>query len=170
MTFKPAPFLEGRRAALAASLLFLLNLLLLIVFFAKPVAGSTFFLFVLGLLLWLPLLYVAWRAWACFTLAYWIDRNEITVVYGPVRQTIPLGDIQEIRRGEAVADWQEGSPVVQGPNGEADWAVERLVQRWPAGALAVLRPRAWHATGVEGTARQQPGVAAAGRPDLAGDG
>ena len=131
MTFKPAPFLEGRRAALAASLLFLLNLLLLIVFFAKPVAGSTFFLFVLGLLLWLPLLYVAWRAWACFTLAYWIDRNEITVVYGPVRQTIPLGDILEIRLGEAVAIWQQDEPEVQGPNGEADWAVERLVQRWP---------------------------------------
>ncbi|MEZ4767706.1 MAG: hypothetical protein R2844_04700 [Caldilineales bacterium] len=131
MTFRPAPFLEGRRAALATGLLLAVNLLLLIVFFAKPVAGSTFFLFVISLLLWLPILYLAWRAWACFTLAYWIDRNAITVVYGPVRQTIPLGDIREIRRGEAVAAWQAGAPPVQGPNGEADWAVDRLVRRWP---------------------------------------
>lgn len=131
MTFQPAPFLEGRRAALATGLLLLVNLLLLVVFFAKPVAGSTFFLFVLGLLLWLPILYLAWRAWACLTLAYWVDRNAITVVYGPVRQTIPLGNIQEIRRGAALADWLADAPAVQGPNGEADWAVERLVQRWP---------------------------------------
>jgi len=113
-------------------LLLVVNLLLLIVFFAKPVAGSTFFLFVISLLLWLPILYLAWRAWASFTLAYWIDRNAITVVYGPVRQTIPLGDIQEIRRGQAVADWQAGAPVVQGPNGEADWG-SAAGRDWRAG-------------------------------------
>lgn len=131
MTFKPAPFPEGRRAAGAAALLLAVNLLLLIVFFAKPVAGSTFFLFVLSLLLWLPILYLAWRAWACFSLAYWIDRNAVTVVYGPVRQIIPIGEIQEIRRGAAVAAWQQGATPVQGPNGEIDWLVGQVVRRWP---------------------------------------
>lgn len=131
MTFKPAPFADARRALAAAGVLLAINLLLLVVFFAKPVAGSTFFLFVVSLLLWLPILYLLWRAWVCFSLAYWIDRNAVTVVYGPVRQIIPIGGIREIRRGEAAAAWLEGAPPVQGPNGNVDWLAVQLVRRWP---------------------------------------
>ncbi len=132
MIFKPAPFGDGRRAVLAASLLLLLDLALAILMAARPVGGSTFLLLLLVLVLWLPIGYLLWRAWFCLSLVYWIDRNALTLAWGPIRQVIPIGDVQEVRRGAAVESMLAGVRLAQGPNGQIDQPARAVAERWPA--------------------------------------
>ena len=47
------------------------------------------------------------------------------------RQVIPLGAIQELRRGEAVTTMQRGRQEVHGPNGQIDVPARGLADRWP---------------------------------------
>jgi hypothetical protein len=138
MIFKPAPSTDGRRALLAALLLIVLDLLLVVVMFARPVGGATFLLLLLVLALWLPLGYVLWRAWLCLSLAYWIDRNALTLAWGPIRQVIPIGDVQQVQRGAAVAAILPAAPLPLGPNGQIDQPAQTLARRWPALARFVL--------------------------------
>lgn len=137
MIFKPATFSDGRRALLAASLLIVLDLAVAILMAARPVGASTFLLLLVILLLWLPIGYLLWRAWFCLSLAYWIDRNAITLAWGPIRQVIPIGDVQEIRRGEAMAAMLDGVRLAQGPNGQIDQPARAIAERWPALARLV---------------------------------
>lgn len=132
MVLKPASFPDGRRALVAALALIGLDLVLIALMVARPVGGATFLLLLLALALWLPILYLLWRAWVCFSLAYWIDRNALTLAWGPIRQVIPLGDIEAVRRGEAVAAALEGVRLAQGPNGQIDQPARTLAARWPA--------------------------------------
>lgn len=81
MVFHPTPSTDGRRALLVALALIALDLLLAILMAARPVGASTFVLLLLMLALWLPIGYVLWRAWLCLSLAYWIDRNAITLAW-----------------------------------------------------------------------------------------
>ena len=120
MIFKPAPFPDGKRALIATGLLIGLDLLLALVAYLIPVGTLPFLLLVAVILLWVPITYVAWRGWACLSLAYRIDRNAITLTWGPIRQVIPLGAIQEVRRGDAVTAMQRGRAEVHGPNGQID--------------------------------------------------
>lgn len=138
MTFKPAPFTDGRRAVAAGLLLLVLDLILAAVMFARPVGGLSFFLLLAVLALWLPIGYLLWRAWACLSLAYWIDRNAITLAWGPVRQVIPLGDLQELRRGEAVTATLPRTWLQSGPNGQVDQPALAMAQRVPAVARFLL--------------------------------
>jgi hypothetical protein len=132
MIFKPASSTDGRRALLAGLLLIALDLVVAILMAARPVGGSTFVLLLLVIALWLPMGYVLWRAWLCLSLAYWIDRNALTLAWGPIRQVIPIGDLQQVQRGQAVATLLQGAPLAQGPNGQLDQPVRALAQRWPA--------------------------------------
>ena len=131
MIFKPTPFPDGKRALIATGLLIALDLLLALLVYLIPVGTLPFLLLLLGILLWVPIAYVAWRAWACLSLAYRIDRNAVTLSWGPIRQVIPLGAIQELRRGEAVTAMQAGRKEVHGPNGQIDALARGMADRWP---------------------------------------
>jgi hypothetical protein len=101
MTFKPAPFADGRRGLAALLLLLLADAVLMWIMLALPTGGLAFVVLLLALALWVPILYVGWRTWLCLSVAYWIDRNAVTIAWGPLRQIIPLGEIREVRRGLA---------------------------------------------------------------------
>lgn len=68
---------------------------------ARPVDGESFLLvlWVLGSLL--AVAYLGYRTVGAFTLAYWVDRDGVTLVWGPTRQIVPMGQIQRIQRGTA---------------------------------------------------------------------
>ena len=141
MIFNPASSTDGRRAVLAAVVLIVLDLVLAYLMAARPVGGSTFIFLLLVLALWLPIGYVLWRAWACLSLAYWIDRNAVTLAWGPIRHVIPIGDMQEVRRGAAVAAMLPGVALAQGPNGQVDQPARALAERWPAlGRFVIYGP------------------------------
>lgn len=130
MVFKSSPATDGRRALLTAAALIGVNLLIALLTLALPVGGFTFILLLLFLLLWLPIAYVLWRAWASLSLAYWVDRNALTLAWGPVRQVIPLTNIQAIRRGAAVEALISGVQLAAGPNGQVDEPARLLAERW----------------------------------------
>lgn len=138
MIFHPASSTDGRRALLAGLLLIVLDLAVAILMAARPVGGSTFLLLLLVMALWLPMGYVLWRAWLCLSLAYWIDRNAITLAWGPIRQVIPIGDVQQVQRGPAVAAMLAGASLAPGPNGQIDQPALAIARRWPALARFVL--------------------------------
>lgn len=117
MTFAPAPFLDGRRGLITAGILLLVSLLLGLLMLALPVSAFSFLLLIILLALLALAAYIGWRVWLCLTLAYWIDRNAVTIAWGPLRQIIPLGQIKQIVRG--------------GPepaHGESRWS---WLKRWP---------------------------------------
>ncbi|HSN75582.1 MAG TPA: PH domain-containing protein [Anaerolineae bacterium] len=138
MIFKPAPSTDGRRALLAGLVLIVLDLIAAILMAARPVGGSTFTLLLLVLALWLPLGYVLWRAWLCLSLAYWIDRNAITLAWGPMRQVIPISAVQQVQRTQAVTAMLANAPVAPGPNGQVDQPALAIAARWPGLARFVL--------------------------------
>ncbi len=131
MIFKPTPFPDGKRALIATGLLIALDLLLALIALLIPVGTWPFLLLVAVILLWVPIGYVAWRAWACLSLSYQIDRNAVTLSWGPIHQIIPLGAIQELRLGEAVTAMQAGRKEVHGPNGQIDAPARGMADRWP---------------------------------------
>ncbi len=138
MIFTPTSSTDGRRALLAGLLLIVLDLAVAILMAARPVGASTFLLLLVVMALWLPLGYVLWRAWLCLSLAYWIDRNALTLAWGPIRQVIPIGDVQQIQRGQAVAAMLPDAPLASGPNGQVDQLALAIARRWPRLAPVVL--------------------------------
>lgn len=116
---------------MATALLVALDLLLALIAYLVPVGTLTFLVLIVVILLWAPIAYVAWRAWACLSLRYQIDRNAVTLAWGPIRQIIPLGAVQKVLCDEAVATLAQGNPVVHGPNGQVDAVARRLADRWP---------------------------------------
>lgn len=101
MSFKP--FSAGDRwYALAVIVaLFGLDALLLSWLLGRPVDGLSFLaaLTVLGSL-WV-FVYVGFRTAGAFTLEYWIDRDAVTLRWGPTRQLVPLPRIQRVQRHTA---------------------------------------------------------------------
>lgn len=116
MTFKPVPFAAARRGLITLAALALGEALLLLLVLALPVSGFAFLLVVLALGLLAVILFLGWRTWACLSLQYWIDRNAVTVAWGPLRQVIPLGAIEAVRRGGALhpaAHWLDRWPKLE---------------------------------------------------------
>jgi hypothetical protein len=138
MIFKPVPSPDGRRALLAGCLLIVLDLVVAVLMAARPVGASTFILLLLVLALWAPVGYVLWRAWLCLSLVYWIDRNAITLAWGPIRQVIPIGDVRQVQRAQSVAAMLAHAPLALGPNGGVDLPALTLATRWPALARFLL--------------------------------
>ncbi len=99
MNFKPTPD-RGRWYGIAAVLALLgADVLALNLLIGRPVDGLSF---VLGLfvLCSVPLIgYLASRTIGAWTLAYWVDRNAVTLVWGATRQIVPLPGIQRIQLG-----------------------------------------------------------------------
>jgi hypothetical protein len=54
--------------------------------------------------------YLAYRTLGAFTLEYWVDRDAVTLVWGPTRQTVPVGQIQRVLVGGGSARMPRGKP------------------------------------------------------------
>jgi hypothetical protein len=99
VTFKPVRSYQGWYGLLACLILLGVDGVLLWLLLQYPVSGLSFVL-VLAVLLSLALLvYLAYRTWGCFSLRYRVTRDGVTIVWGPLRQAVPLGHITRIVRG-----------------------------------------------------------------------
>jgi hypothetical protein len=63
-----------------------------------PVNGFTFVLglWLLGSLL--AIVYMGYRTVGTFTMQYWVDRDGVTLIWGPTRQIVPMGQIRSVHR------------------------------------------------------------------------
>ena len=103
MSFKPIPCADRWYGLLAILGLIVLDALLVRILIARPVDGLSFLmaLIVLGSLL--AIFYLSYRIRGAFNLEYWVDRNGITLVWGPTRQIVPMGQIQRVVPSPKVA-------------------------------------------------------------------
>lgn len=132
MTFDPAPGVEGRRGLMVTAALLLMETILVVLGFSLTVGAAPFLILMVALVLLIPLSYVAWRTWLCLSLSYWLDRNAVTIAWGPLRQIIPLGHIQRIRRGAATVEtpswrdrWPRMRPLLEyGPDLGRVWTLD----------------------------------------------
>lgn len=101
MVFKPYRTATAWQGLLVCAVLVALDGWLVNKVLNRPLDGLSFAL-VLAVLVSLPLLaYLAYRTYGAFTLEYWVDRDGVTIIWGPVRYLIPMGDIVRIVRGDA---------------------------------------------------------------------
>lgn len=99
MTFKSAVAVDGWRGAAVCGGIVLLIVLLLAWLTRRPVSGFSFVLALL-ILVAIPLLvYLGFRTLSSLLMEYWVDRDGVTVVWGPMREIIPIGSIERIQRG-----------------------------------------------------------------------
>jgi hypothetical protein len=99
MTFKPLYCPDRWKGLLAILGLMALDVLCLRVALARPLDGLSYLLCVL-VLASLPVIgYLFYRTMGAFTLEYWVDRDGVVVVWGPMRQVVPMGQINRVQRG-----------------------------------------------------------------------
>jgi hypothetical protein len=99
MTFKSAAAIDGWRGAAVCGGIVLLIVLLLAWLTSRPVSGLSFVLALL-ILAAVPVLgYIGFRTLSSLFMEYWVDRDGVTVVWGPMREIIPIGSIERIQRG-----------------------------------------------------------------------
>jgi hypothetical protein len=65
----------------------------------RPLDGLSYLLVLWVLASILILLYIGYRTLGAFTLEYWVDRDAVTLVWGPTRQIVPVGEIQRVLVG-----------------------------------------------------------------------
>ena len=97
MSFKPSPVADRWYAIAVIVALFGLDVLLVSWLLGRPVDGLSFLtaLAVLGSLL--VFVYVGFRTLGSFNMEYWVDRDAITLKWGPTRQIVPLPSIQRVQ-------------------------------------------------------------------------
>lgn len=101
MTFRAQRSREGWYGLLVCLALLAADALLIANVARRPISGLSFVL-VLLVLLSLPIvIFVAYRSWGCLSLEYRVDRDGVTVVWGALRQAVPIGQIQRIVRGSS---------------------------------------------------------------------
>lgn len=110
MSFKPTPCAGRWHGLLAVLGLIVLDVLFVRVLTARPVDGLSFLLALVVLASLVAMFYLAYRSRGAFTLEYWVDRDAITLVWGPTRQIVPLGQIQRVVASPAVAPLNNASP------------------------------------------------------------
>ncbi len=76
--------------------LILLDVILLRTLLNREIDGVSFILALLVLASALVILYIGYRTVCAFTLEYWIDRDGVTVIWGPTRQSVPMGEIERV--------------------------------------------------------------------------
>ncbi len=96
MTFKPLSCQDRWYGLLAMLGLILVDAAFVLVILRRPVDGLTFMLALWLLASLLILVYVGYRTVGAFTLEYWVDRDAVTLVWGPTRQIVPVGQIQRV--------------------------------------------------------------------------
>ncbi|MFZ1239099.1 MAG: DUF1648 domain-containing protein [Anaerolineae bacterium] len=99
MSFKSASTPEAWRGLLACAGVMLLAALLLRRLVSLPISGWVFALGLLVLACLPVLIYLGYRTWSTLSLEYWVDRDAVTIAWGPLREVIPLGAIQHMQRG-----------------------------------------------------------------------
>lgn len=107
MSFKPIPYAGRWYGPLAMLALVGLDVILLRALLARPVDGLSFILVLVVLASALVVLYLGYRTLCVFTLEYWVDRDGVTMVWGPTRQVVPIGHIERVV-AEPGAAAQEG--------------------------------------------------------------
>ncbi|MCS7059585.1 MAG: PH domain-containing protein [Anaerolineae bacterium] len=95
------PALIAGIAAMAAACAVLFTLLALAV--ALPKSLLTFVLITLALGLALFIGWAGWHTYALTHTSYAIDRNAFVIRYGPIRQVIPMGEVQRVIAGSDIA-------------------------------------------------------------------
>lgn len=81
----------------------LIDILLFLWMVRRPI-DLTKFLLILLLVLSIPLLlHVGYRTWIASTLAYWVDRNAVTIRWAGLEQVLPLTHIQQIYENDESA-------------------------------------------------------------------
>lgn len=106
MVFRPIPDRTRWEGLVVCVWVILLDLLMLLWSIRRPVDWIKFGLLFLVFLSIPFLVYWGYRAWAAFTLEYWVDRNAVTLRWANVSQVIPLPAITQIGR-EGAWDLQE---------------------------------------------------------------
>lgn len=96
MTFKPQSCPDRWYGLLAMLGLAGLAALAVRIVLNRPVDGLSFLLALLALACLLVMAYIGYRTVGAFTLQYWIDRDAVTLVWGPTRQIVPIGQVQRI--------------------------------------------------------------------------
>jgi hypothetical protein len=96
MTFKPLSRSDRWYGLLAMLGLILLDAGSVWVILHRPVDGLSFMLALWLLASLLLLVYIGYRTLGAFTLEYWVDRDAVTIVWGPARQIVPVGQIQRV--------------------------------------------------------------------------
>lgn len=76
--------------------LILLDIAMVRALLARPVDGLSFVLALLVLASVVAIFYLGYRSVGVFTLEYWMDRDGVTLIWGPTRQVVPMGQIQRI--------------------------------------------------------------------------
>ena len=110
MSFKSAATPDAWRGMLACIGVLLLAGLLLRSMVALPISGWVFVLGLLALACLPVLAYLGYRTWSTLSLEYWVDRDAVTIAWGPLHEVIPLGAILRIQRGgfaEVQGRWWE---------------------------------------------------------------
>jgi hypothetical protein len=108
VTFKPFPSPDRWQGLAAILAVILIDVLFIWLVFKRPVDGLSFLLGLWVLASLLALIYLGFRSVGIFTLQYWVDRDAVTLVWGPTRQIVPLGEIQCVQRN--LAGRQHGQP------------------------------------------------------------
>ena len=99
MIFKPPPSPDRWRGLAAALGLASLDVILAKAILSRPVDGLSFLLVLWILCSLLVIALLGYRTWGAFTLEYWVDRDAATLVWGPTRQIVPIGQIGRILVG-----------------------------------------------------------------------
>ena len=99
MTFKPHDCPDRWYGLLAVIGLLLLSVLGATIVIGRPVDGLSFLLTLWMLFSLAAAIYISYRTLGAFTLEYWVDRDAVTMVWGPTRQIVPIGAIREIVLG-----------------------------------------------------------------------
>lgn len=123
MVFKPAPCRTRWEGVAITSWLILIDMLMLIWAWRRPVDWMKFALILLVVLSVPLIVHLAYRTWAVFSLEYWIDRNSVTVHWVNSRLVIPLDRVQRLIRGDVEnlgkAGWLEWPGPHLGGKGRA---------------------------------------------------
>ncbi|MGE5603177.1 MAG: DUF1648 domain-containing protein [Nitrososphaerales archaeon] len=96
MSFKPVPYPGRWYGPLAMLALIALDVVFVRALLNRPVDGFSFILALAVLASGLVILYLGYRTFCAFTLEYWVDRNGVTLVWGPTQQVVPMGQIQRV--------------------------------------------------------------------------
>jgi len=99
VTFKPLRSHQGWYGLLSCLGLLAGDTLLLVTLARRPINGLSFIRGFM-VLLSLPLLcYLVYRTWGCFTLKYRVSRDGVTIVWGPMRQVVPMAQVVRMVHG-----------------------------------------------------------------------
>jgi hypothetical protein len=98
VTFKPFHCSEGWYGLLAMLGILAVDGLAVLYMSGNAVSALTFIMGLWVLASLLALVYLGYRTIGSFTMQYWVDRNAVTLVWGPTRQVIPIGQIEHVRR------------------------------------------------------------------------